>query len=167
MMKTTKYILATALLSSALFFSACGGKDGSKSEASDQELPYQERVDKYIKSLTAADTTEVLTLCSSFLTELQDGHVDEAARSLYQVDSLGQARPVTEETIQSLRRRTRLFPVVSYSFEEMSFFLPLENTVTYKVVFRQSTPPATMGWGFRPVKIDDKWYLTLLEASKN
>jgi len=166
-MKTTKYILASAVLVSILLFSACGGGKKDSAGAKSPEASLQERVDEYIGSLTATDTTQVVELCSTFLENMKENRFDEAVGGIYEVDSLGQVSPLGEEMKESLRRRTRLFPVVSYSFEKMSFFLPEENTVTYKVAFNQATPPATMGWGFRPVKIDGKWYLTLLQATKN
>lgn len=161
MKKTRKYIFATALLSGMLFIGGCkGGRQGA--EASGKASPMREAHEKYIANLSDNDTTEVLALCKNFLTSLQEGNFDEAVAGIYRLDSLGTPQRLGDNEIASLRRRTRLFPVVSYKFEEMTFFMPTENTVTYNVAFNSDTPPATMGWGFRPVLIDGKWYLTFL-----
>lgn len=160
MKKTRKYIFAAALLSGMLLIGGCKGKQDA--EASGKASPMREAHEKYIANLTANDTTEVLALCKNFLSSLHEGNFDEAVAGIYQLDSVGTPQRLGDAEIASLRRRTTLFPVVSYKFEDMTFFMPDENTVTFNVAFNSDTPPATMGWGFRPVLIDGKWYLTFL-----
>lgn len=162
MKKTYKYIFASAVLSATLLLGACNGKKSDSADASGRPSPMKEAHEKYIKNLTSSDTTEVIRLCSDFLTSLQEQRFDDAVANIYKLDSLGTPQHLSEQEITSLRRRTQLFPVISYKCEEMTFFMPTENKITYSVAFNNDTPPATMGWGFCPVFIDNKWFLTFL-----
>lgn len=162
MKKTNKYIFASAVLSATILLSACNGKNQESAGASGKPSPLKEAHEKYINSLTSSDTTEVLRICSDFLASLQQNRFDDAVAQIYSLDSLGTPQPIGDEEIKSLRKRTRLFPVVKYSFDELTFFMPTENKVTFSVAFNNGNPPATMGWGFNPVFVDGKWYLTFL-----
>lgn len=160
MNKAVKYFSNMAVIMLIALASSCGGQNSERQDGSVDDLLKAE-LEKYLTSLSAADTAEVRDLSERFLTSLQENRFDDAVSTLYQLDEAGNLEQVDSATIASLRKRNMIFPVVNYTFDGVKFLSPGNNAVKYVVEFDKGNPPATTRWAFNPVKCDGKWYLTL------
>ncbi len=162
MNKALKYFSSLAVISLIAFASSCSGQKSDERQDGSVDDPVKAELEKYLSSLSAADTAEVREISERFLSDLQENRFDEAVSTLYQLDEAGTLEKVDSATIASLRKRNLIFPVVNYTFDGVRFLSPANNAVKYVVEFDKGNPPATTKWAFNPVKYEDKWYLTLL-----
>ncbi len=159
MKKAVKYFSILAVTAAVIMTSSCGGRNSRHEERKSDSV--REMLEKYLTSLSPADTAEVKTLSSQFLTYLSENSVDDAVAMLYQSDGGGKPVKVDSATVAVLKRRNEIFPVRAFSVNAVKFLSPDNNAVTYTVMFDNGNPPSTTRWAFNPVKYDGKWYLTL------
>lgn len=125
----------------------------------------EELVQEFRSHLTAEDTTAMLSICDSAMSQLKSKNIDQVIASLYEYnDSTKQVQKLTKGTEKRLRRQFRLFPVLDYHREYFSFMLEGCNDVKYKIQFATAEQanteeaPYTM-FMFNPVKVDGEWKL--------
>lgn len=121
-------------------------------------------IEQFQNSLTAADTTDILTISNKFMQTMQSGNVNEAISSLIMLDSAKNIKPLPENVVNGIKGNFRLFPVISYKIQSFEFQKADSNYVAFTYVAIPATetePEVTMGFRTKPVKIDGKWYLTL------
>lgn len=159
-MRNIAYFVLLMLAISIIQLSSCKG-NGQGDVAKTRSDSLREATLAYQQALTSQDTAEVNELCRTFLGHLKDGDVVAATSILYDVDTLGNPVKSGENTATMIENRIKRLPVKSFKFEELRFFMPTDNTVTYRVAFNESNPPATIVWGFCPMKTNEGWVLTL------
>lgn len=159
-MRNIAYFVLLMLVTSIVQLSSCKG-EGQGKVTKTRSDSLREATLAYQRALTSQDTAEVSELCRTFLGHLSVGDVKAATSILYDVDSLGVPAKSGENTAAMIESRIKRLPVKSFKFEELRFFMPTDNTVTYRVAFNESDPPSTIVWGFCPIKTDDGWILTL------
>ena len=125
----------------------------------------QEMIEEFRSELTAEDTTAMLSLCDSAMSQLKAKKIDQVMASLYEYnDSTKELKKLTKETEKRYRRIFKMFPVLGYQREYFSFMLEGCNDVKYKITFATAEQagteeaPHTM-FMFNPVKIDGEWKL--------
>ena len=125
----------------------------------------EEMIREFRSELTAEDTTAMLSLCDSAMSQLKQKKIDQVIASLYEYnDSTKEIKKLTKETEKRYRKRFKMFPVLKYNREYFSFMLEGCNDVKYRVYFATADQagtekdPSTM-FMFNPVKIDGEWKL--------
>lgn len=125
----------------------------------------EEMIKEFRSELTAEDTTAMLSLCDSAMSQLKAKKIDQVIASLYEYnDSTKELKKLTKETEKRYRKRFKMFPVLGYNRVYYSFMLEGCNDVKYRVSFATADQagtddaPQTM-FMFNPVKIDGEWKL--------
>lgn len=125
----------------------------------------EEMIKEFRSELTAEDTTAMLSLCDSAMSQLKAKKIDQVIASLYEYnDSTKELKKLTKETEKRYRKRFKMFPVLGYNRVYYSFMLEGCNDVKYRVSFATAEQagtdeaPQTM-FMFNPVKIDGEWKL--------
>lgn len=127
----------------------------------------EEQIQEFQLSLTQEDTTAMLQLCDDCMELLHKGKIDEAIGSLYEYDdSLKEVYPLSETTIKRYKHIYTMFPVIEYTRAYYSFQLEGLNDVKYEVKFSETDGGAMTAFMFNPVKLKDKWYLTVKSADQ-
>lgn len=150
-----KSILCLLISVLTLSFSSCSEKKKSYTQ---QEMEYRD-------GLTKEDTTQMLKLADGCMELLKNKNIDGAIAMINEYnDSTNEILPLSDKTKQSLQKRYKMFPVLSYEREYYSFMLEGANDVRYNVKFAEESDPERNGnpitkFMFNPVKKDGIWYL--------
>lgn len=153
--------LLVAWLTSALF-SSCTGCSGNKdgNSAGDKTTAQQ--------LFSKTDTAEVMSLTREFLDLLHNKQYEEAVNMLhvYENDSLKALSPTLRST---LIEQQQAFPVLDYSLVTFTFVDEHKVEVVYRIKFFEkpqgSDIPNTVDLHFAPLRINARWYLTLVDKS--
>ena len=119
----------------------------------------KEAEDEFVATLTAADSSAVLTLCTQCMDLLKAKETDKALDMLYSIDDAGIAKPLTIQQREALTKRFQRFPVIRYRLDYLSFSTQGNNDVKYKIEF---TP--RMGFMFNPIKANGEWVLAIKDG---
>lgn len=124
--------------------------------------------EKPLLILTAKDSTEIKNLCTQYMDLLKEKKYDEAFDMLYCVDTLQNLQKIPETQKQTMRSMFNVFPVLNYHLYEMKFVSEFDTKVRYNIEFFEKAPddnrPNTTAIYLRPIRKDDKWYLTVYDT---
>ena len=90
----------------------------------------KEAEDEFVATLTAADSSAVLTLCTQCMDLLKAKETDKALDMLYSIDEAGIAKPLTIQQREALAKR-----LIRYRLDYLSFSTQGNNDVKYKIEF--------------------------------
>ena len=114
---------------------------------------------------TQEDTLAVLDLANKFLTALKENDLKGALDQLIEVDS-GEVKPMSDERKRELAQGLGMFPVESYSIDEIIMFSDTDTEVRYTTkMFPDSVEskiPGTNKGALHAFRIDNEWHLTIL-----
>ena len=144
------------LLSASFLLGACSTKGHEEKMKTQKEAE-----DEFVATLTAADSSAVLTLCTQCMDLLKAKETDKALDMLYSIDDAGIAKPLTIQQREALTKRFQRFPVIRYRLDYLSFSTQGNNDVKYKIEFTprsdSDTPGSSMGFMFNPIKANGEW----------
>lgn len=113
---------------------------------------------------TAADTAEVLNLTRQYLEALKNEEIDAALSQLYEFRD-GSIYPLSDKRAAEVRQNLKDFPVLSYKIDKLLMYSDSDTEVRYTIEFfekpKGSTQPNTLNCCVNPVRVSDKWYLTI------
>ena len=128
----------------------------------------KEAEDEFVATLTAADSSAVLTLSTQCMDLLKAKETDKALDMLYSIDDAGIAKPLTIQQREALTKRFQRFPVIRYQLDYLSFSTQGNNDVKYKIEFTprsdSDTPGSSMGFMFNPIKANGEWVLAIKDG---
>lgn len=139
------------------------------SESQKSYKTFSDVEEEFAATLSANDTTEVLTAGTALLDSLKAGKIDVAVNMLNTTDAEGNIVPLSDEKRAQLVTRFERFPVVDYELEYYNFSLPALNDLKYRTFFSEkdaSGNAPALSLMLNPVKKDGKWYLCLKEAGQ-
>jgi hypothetical protein len=114
---------------------------------------------------TQEDTLAVLDLANKFLIALKEKNVDAALDQLVEVDS-NAVKPMSAERKSELRKSLGVFPVESYTIDEIIMFSESDTEVRYTTkMFPDSVEskiPGTTKGALHVFRINNEWHLTIL-----
>ena len=158
-----KQILFMLLLSAGFLLGACSTKGHEEKMKTQKEAE-----DEFVATLTAADSSAVLTLCTQCMDLLKAKETDKALDMLYSIDDAGIAKPLTIQQREALAKRFQRFPVIRYRLDYLSFSTQGNNDVKYKIEFTprsgSDTPGSSMGFMFNPIKANGEWVLAIKDG---
>ena len=138
----------------------------SSKESSDY-VTYEDAEAEFAATLSASDTTEVLSAGNALMDSLRAGNIDYALSQLHSADTNGNVAEMSNELRERMRARFERFPVVEWEIDYYDFSLPGLNDLKYRTYMRardgKSGVPA-MSLMLNPVKKDGKWYLCVKDA---
>ncbi|WP_305378284.1 hypothetical protein [uncultured Muribaculum sp.] len=130
-------------------------------------VTYEDAEAEFAATLSAGDTTEVLSAGSAVMDSLRAGNIDYALSQLRAADTNGNVADLSDEQRARLRARFERFPVVEWEVDYYDFSLPGLNDLKYRTYMRardgKSGVPA-MSLMLYPIKKDGKWYLCVKDA---
>lgn len=126
-------------------------------------VTYEDAEKHFIASLTSLDTSSVISMTNGFMEFLVDGKIDSAVQQINVLDGEVLYKS-SSKYLDELSGRFSLFPVLKYELVRYSFSTEGNNDVCYKYWFDESH---TMKLVFNPVKVDDRWYLTMKDGTQS
>ena len=154
------------LLSASFLLGACSTKGHEEKMKTQKEAE-----DEFVATLTAADSSAVLTLCTQCMDLLKAKETDKALDMLYSIDDAGIAKPLTIQQREALTKRFQRFPVIRYRLDYLSFSTQGNNDVVcsknqYLKYARSDsdTPGSSMGFMFNPIKANGEWVLAIKDG---
>lgn len=153
-----KLILIVAVVAAIVSgMASCTGCSGKGEKAKDT-----------IPTFVKADTVEVLNMVEMYLEYVKNKEYDKAIEMLHDITNDSVA-PLSAEMESKVREEQKVFPVLSYKRDTMTFINEHRVEVTYDVEFfeRDTTTdiPNTVKMTFSPQRINATWYLSLLDRS--
>lgn len=119
---------------------------------------------EFVSELSSSDTANVKTMAIKCMDLLKSDSIDQALDILYTVEGT-KLRKLSEEENARLKNRFKIFPVIDYKFEGMTFSTQGNNDVKFTYYFSKpenpQDAPKALGLMFNPIKIDNQWYLTM------
>lgn len=155
-MRYLRFLLIITLVTSvALIFDSCAGKKTQ-----------HEKVEPMFSS---ADTTLVDQLTESFMQYLQQGDFDVAFSQLYNIGP-DQLEVISAEEQSQLKEYFAAFPVLRYKLKSTEWINVYEVKYLYTFEFfekpeGEEVMPNTMNLMIKPMKLSDRWFLTLEKKS--
>lgn len=144
----------------ALSFTACNNKQKNTAEESLPILRPSEII------TTGQDTTEVMDLVNQYMALFANNDLEGASSLLYHVKN-DSVHPYTAEERQDFKNHLSIFSVYDYKVNGIIFRSDKNNEVNVRI---QIVPDGNISEGkgttefvFNPVKIDNHWYLTLMD----
>lgn len=160
MKKLNQLAFIAAIIVACLF--SCKDKTTVKEEPTETEI--------FKSSLTAEDTTQVLSLCNTCMETLKKGDIDKALSMMQMLNPDSTLSPLSEEKKIQLKKNFKIFPVLDYTIEYFTFNKSGLNDVKYQIEFMKKEPgdpiPNTIGFMFNPIKVNGKWNLAVKEANQ-
>ena len=129
------------LLSASFLLGACSTKGHEEKMKTQKEAE-----DEFVATLTAADSSAVLTLCTQCMDLLKAKETDKALDMLYSIDDAGIAKPLTIQQREALTKRFQRFPVIRYRLDYLSFSTQGNNDM------------------FNPIKANGEWVLAIKDG---
>lgn len=127
-------------------------------------IPDDPRMDLHMQR-SEKDTMAVLDLANKFLTALKEKNVDGALDQLIEVDS-NVVKPMSAERKKELRQNLGVFPVESYTIDEIIMFSDSDTEVRYTTKMFpdsvESQVPGTIKGALHAFRINSEWVLTIL-----
>lgn len=147
--------VVSAVLVSLVLYSCSGEKS--------QKTAHEE----FVGSLSASDTIEIKNLCESFFSHMKAGDKDAAFELLYMLVENDKVEPVNAEYKAKIGNQFNIFPVLDFHSKEIRIGNAEDNIASYSIVFARDDQgkESAISFGFNPVKINGKWYLTVRNAT--
>lgn len=127
-------------------------------------IPNDPRMDPSMQR-TQEDTLAVLDLANKFLTALKEDDLKGALDQLIEVDS-NAVKPMSEARKRELAQGLGVFPVESYTIDELIMFSDSDTEVRYTTkMFPDSVEskiPGTTKGALHAFRINNEWHLTIL-----
>ena len=127
-------------------------------------VPDDPRMDQTMQR-TQEDTLAVLDLANKFLTALKEDNLKGALDQLMEVDS-NAVKPMSEARKRELAQSLGVFPVESYTIDEIIMFSDSDTEVRYTTkMFPDSVEskiPGTTKGALHLYRINNEWVLTIL-----
>lgn len=127
-------------------------------------IPDDPRMDQSMKR-TSEDTLAVLDMANKFLTALKENDLKGALDQLIEVDS-NAVKPMSEARKRELAQGLGVFPVESYTIDEVIMFSDSDTEVRYTTkMFPDSVEskiPGTTKGALHAYRINNEWHLTIL-----
>lgn len=122
---------------------------------------------EFVSGLTSSDTAEVKQLCEQFLNTMKAGDKDAAFSLLHSIDENGNVTDPTRESLAKLSTQFSLFPVKDFHLKDLKIGTEKDNICSYSIVFNVDSEgkESAISFGFCPVKVNGKWYITVRNAS--
>lgn len=143
-------------------FSACNNKKNTQKEETVKS--WGEAKAEFVSELSSSDTSNVKTIAFQCMDLLKADSISQALDMLYTIEGTKLRKMSDEEKIQ-LTKRFKIFPVIDYKFEGITFSTQGHNDVKFTYYFSKSEnpqdTPKALGLMFNPIKIDNQWYLTM------
>ena len=95
----------------------------SSKESSDY-VTYEDAEAEFAATLSASDTTEVLSAGNALMDSLRAGSIDYALSQLHSADTNGNVAEMSNELRERMRARFERFPVVEWEIDYYDFSLP-------------------------------------------
>lgn len=156
---TKKVFILFAAFSAVTTYYSC--TPGSKRQESQVITPEME----FRNSLSHEDSVKLLDLANNCMELLKNRDIDGAVALLNEYDdSTGQVNPLSQESVNRMRRTFKIFPVLKYELEYYSVMLEGRNDIRYKIWFAEEDEPDKNGepvthFMFNPVMVDNEWHL--------
>jgi hypothetical protein len=151
-----KLIIIIAAVS-AICLASCSGGNKEK-----EYVTYEDAEHEFEATLTDADSTLVLDMANSFMKTLKEGNVEAALNQLYEFQSDGKVRALSDDTRDRLVNLFTQFPVKDFELDYFAFSISTLNDVKYFIYFADADDNGErprISFTLNPMKIDDKWYL--------
>lgn len=162
-MKNIHYLLMLLLCIGSLL-----GSCSTNSRQEEKIKTQKQAEDEFLATLTAADSSAVLALCTQCMELLKAKETEKALDMLYAINNTGVAKALSAEKREELNKRFQNFPVIKYRLDYFTFSTQGNNDVKYKIEFTPrtttETPGSTMGFMFNPIKVDRQWILTIKDG---
>ena len=143
-------------------FSACNNKKNVQKEESVKS--WGEAKAEFVSELSSSDTSSVKTMAFQCMDLLKTDSISQALDMLYTIEG-NKLRKLSEEEKIQLKNRFKIFPIIDYKFEGMTFSTQGNNDVKFTYYFSKpenpQDAPKALGLMFNPIKIDNQWYLTM------
>ena len=127
-------------------------------------IPNDPRMDPSMQR-TQEDTLAVLDLANKFLTALKEDDLKGALDQLIEVDS-NAVKPMSEARKRELAQGLGVFPVESYTIDELIMFSDSDTEVRYNTMMFpdsvESKIPGTTKGALHAFRINNEWHLTIL-----
>lgn len=133
------------------------GTGRQSNNTTDDELPM---------TISAYDTTSVLSLVNEYLTNLKEGNYDAALNMLHVLDQSELPANLNSEQRQRHRMSMMLYHVYDYKIEKLTFWRQTDSRLDYSIIITQpndGSEPARIRCALRPVRYMDVWYLTIAD----
>lgn len=155
-MKKIILTLFVALTATAAFNSC--SRSAKTSESEEEDTTYR---------ISAKDSARIVEMAQDFMEMMKADKYNEVADDLYYLNLTDTTvTELTEQQRIDFEFRKQIFPVKDYSLYSVEFIDPLDNAVTFDVVFGEpdadgNAPMTKMS--FNIVNIDGTYYPTLRE----
>lgn len=148
-MKSLRFIISSAIVSTiVLLFVSCGGVKNDQKEG----------------MFNAGDSVYVNEITDSFMREIQNKEYEVAFSRLYNIGP-DQLEVISEEEQNQLKEYFTIFPVLNYQLKSTNWVNVYNVTYNYSFEFFEkkegSEIPNTMNLTLKPMKLSDRWFLTL------
>lgn len=137
--------------------------NSSRGSGLNGEMTQKDAEEAFLSSIRSTDSLTVMQQGNQCMDLLKEGRIDEALSMVYAL-AIDTVVPLSEGYAEQLRQRFTLMPVLDYSFVYLAFSTEGNNDLCYRYEFapkdEKGEAPA-MRFTFNPVKVGDKWCLTL------
>ena len=99
---------------------SCNNNHQKEQQKEQRVKSWGEAKTEFISTLTASDTTNVKQMALKCMDLLKADSIDQALDMLYTVQE-NKLRKLTEEEKGQLSKRFKIFPVIDYKFESLTF----------------------------------------------
>lgn len=125
----------------------------------------QQSVEENAPAFCKEDTSEIVRLTTEYLEHLKNKEFDLAEQMLYHIQN-DTVSALTDDERKGLEQQYEMFPVFSYEITGY-YIKDAHNTeVAYSIEFfkkqEDDERPNTLNFRLNPQKIDDVWYLSVL-----
>lgn len=143
---------------------SCNNNHQKEQQKEQRVKSWGEAKTEFISTLTASDTTNVKQMALKCMDLLKADSIDQALDMLYTVQE-NKLRKLTEEEKGQLSKRFKIFPVIDYKFESLTFSTQGNSDVKFTSYFAKSenvqNSLKTIKLMFNPIKIENQWYLSM------
>lgn len=146
-MKIYTYIILCALGMTATC--SCGTKQEAEAKKD------------FTETVSAQDTTTVMSLTGNCMELFKSGKIDDALNMIYTINDDNLLVTLPDSLRRRMKQRLTLFPVVDYSLESFYFAKNDSNEVKYSFQFAPDNTEMTMKMVYNPVKLGDEWFIVM------
>lgn len=155
-----KKLLFLTVAVTAMALSSCGG---DKKQNAQQQFERSQEVYELPKEMitTKADTDEVKKLVDEYLDHLRHNDVDGAISMIHFLAKDSTITSLPKSMVKDQRRVLSAYADMDYKVDKMIFHKDVDCMVKYYALMPNVKGNNEVGFIIRPVRIAQKWYLTL------
>ena len=120
-------------------------------------------------TMEQSDSVEVYDLVRSFMNSLKNCDVDGAMSQLVFLDGFDHIQPLPDSIALAQRNSLLSLQGFDYIIRRAVFHREKDNLITVNVILFEKADddprPNTISLGLRPVRVDEKWYITLADTN--